>query len=254
MPDIFPLELKILNKELAEEFHISSLDTLSFISPVPLVFLVNESGISLIAQNGNESTEVKVDFVEGALAWRRLHGGGRQSEAVAKACFGKLREPIIFDATAGLARDSFILASFGAKVHLFERHPIVRLLIKDGIRRALASNDPDIVKLVQENMILEEVPEISLYQGTVVPDTVYIDPMYPERKKSALVKKDMRIFHNLVGLDDDRENLLKSALALARAKVVMKLPKWADPLFPEKINAVVPTKNHRFVVYTGQHA
>jgi len=81
------------------------------------------------------------------------------------------------------------------------------------------------------------------------PDVVYLDPMYPHREKSALVKKEMRAFRQLVGEDLDADRLLPAALAAARQRVVVKRPDYAEPLAGPKPTLSIPTKNHRFDVY-----
>lgn len=189
---------------------------------------------------------VFVDFTGGTMAHRRQFGGGRKSEAVARACFGSMNAPVIFDATAGLGRDAFVNAYLGATVHLFERNPVVRLLLKNGLDRAMAADEAGIYR---ERMILEDARTVAAYAGEIVPDTVYLDPMYPERQKSALVKKEMRTFHELIGADEDREELLETARKLASRRVVMKNPKWAPILDERGRVAEVITKNHRFDIY-----
>lgn len=57
---------------------------------------------------------------------------------------------------------------------------------------------------------------------------VYLDPMYPHKQKSALVKKEMRIFQHLVGADLDADELLTPVLQLARKRVVVKRPDYAE--------------------------
>ncbi|MFO1350284.1 MAG: class I SAM-dependent methyltransferase [Gammaproteobacteria bacterium] len=39
------------------------------------------------------------------------------------------------------------------------------------------------------------------------PEVIYLDPMYPERSKAALVKKESRVLRELVGPDDDAARL-----------------------------------------------
>ncbi|HAD42901.1 MAG TPA: 16S rRNA (guanine(1516)-N(2))-methyltransferase, partial [Plesiomonas shigelloides] len=73
-----------------------------------------------------------VDFVGGTMAHRRRFGGGR-GEAVAKAVgIKKGYLPDVVDATAGLGRDAFVLASIGCRVRLLERHPVVAALLDGG--------------------------------------------------------------------------------------------------------------------------
>ena len=88
---------------------------LTFTDNLALVFFNDRVGLKDLS---NKAKPIFVDFLEGKLAHRRKFGGGRKSEAVARACFGDFKEPIIFDGTAGLGRDSFVLAYLGAKVHI----------------------------------------------------------------------------------------------------------------------------------------
>ena len=86
-------------------------------------------------------------------------------------------------------------------------------------------------------------------QSSKQADVVYLDPMYPHREKSALVKKDMRAFQTLVGSDTDADALLTPALALASKRVVVKRPDFAQPLAGVKPTMAIQTKKNRFDVY-----
>lgn len=192
---------------------------------------------------------VYVDFVSGVMAHRRKFGGGR-AEAVAKAVGVKGDElPSVIDATAGLGRDAFVLASVGCKVRLIERHPVVFLLLQDGLQRAYA--DADIGAMLQTNLQLLNVKHLSeLNPETNFADVVYLDPMYPHKQKSALVKKEMRLFQHLVGGDLDADQLLEPALNLARKRVVVKRPDYAEFLAQIPPHFSRQTKNHRFDIYS----
>ena len=80
-------------------------------------------------------------------------------------------------------------------------------------------------------------------------DVVYLDPMYPHREKSALVKKEMRVFQTLVGADLDADGLLAPAIALATKRVVVKRPDYAEDLDGVKPHSVIETKKNRFDLY-----
>lgn len=192
---------------------------------------------------------VYVDFVSGVMAHRRKFGGGR-AEAVAKAVGVKGDElPSVIDATAGLGRDAFVLASVGCKVRLIERHPVVFLLLQDGLQRAYA--DTEIGAMLQTNLQLLNVKHLSeLNPQTDFADVVYLDPMYPHKQKSALVKKEMRLFQHLVGGDLDADQLLEPALNLARKRVVVKRPDYAEFLAQIPPHFSRQTKNHRFDIYS----
>lgn len=189
-----------------------------------------------------------VDFVSGAMAHRRKFGGGR-SEAVAKAVgIKKGYIPSVVDATAGLGRDAFVLAALGCEVRMLERHPVVAALLDDGLQRGYA--DAEIGPWLKQRMSLIHASSIhALETISPQPDVVYLDPMYPHRQKSALVKKEMRVFQSLVGADNDADALLEPALALAKRRVVVKRPDYAEPLAGKVAEAAVTTKNHRFDIY-----
>lgn len=182
------------------------------------------------------------------MAHRRKFGGGR-GEAVAKAVgIKKDYLPDVVDATAGLGRDAFVLASIGCKVRMVERHPVVAALLEDGLKRAYL--DADIGEWMQERMTLIHASSAqALTEITPPPDVVYLDPMYPHKAKSALVKKEMRVFQSLVGADEDADALLEPAITLAKKRVVVKRPDYAEPLNNQLAHANVTTKNHRFDIY-----
>lgn len=192
---------------------------------------------------------IGVDFVSGVLAHRRRFGGGR-GEAVAKAVGIKGEYlPSVFDATAGLGRDAFVLAALGCQATMFERHPVVSALLADGLARAYT--DLEIGAWTQARLALTYASSLSaLVNYAEKPDVVYLDPMFPHRQKSALVKKEMRIFQSLVGSDDDADQLLLPARRLAKKRVVVKRPDYAPFLNNEKPTAAINTKNHRFDIYT----
>lgn len=219
-------------------------------SPLALVQTESDGEVRLELRKLDEPKlgAIFVDFVSGTMAHRRKFGGGR-GEAIAKAVGIKGNElPTVIDATAGLGRDAFVLAAIGCQVRLVERHPVVRLLLQDGLRRAYAN--PEIGEMLQQNLRLLDVSHINeLDPSQDFADVVYLDPMYPHKQKSALVKKEMRVFQHLVGADLDADNLLDPALNLAKKRVVVKRPDYAEFLAQKPPHFSRETKNHRFDVY-----
>lgn len=191
-----------------------------------------------------------VDFVGGAMAHRRKFGGGR-GEAVAKAVGIKGDYlPDVVDATAGLGRDAFVLASVGCRVRMLERNPVVAALLDDGLARGYA--DAEIGGWLQERLQLIHASSLTaLTDITPRPQVVYLDPMFPHKQKSALVKKEMRVFQSLVGPDLDADGLLEPARLLATKRVVVKRPDYAPPLANVATPNAVVTKGHRFDIYAG---
>ncbi|WP_036955860.1 class I SAM-dependent methyltransferase [Pseudoalteromonas sp. A2] len=208
----------------------------------------DDKGLSLYKTDEPKLGAINVDFVTGAVAHRRKFGGGK-GQSIAKAVgLNKGATPVVLDATAGLGRDGFVLASLGCKVILHERHPVVAALLYDGLQRAY--NDSEIGLWMQQNMsLIFGSSHTLLAQCDSVPDVVYLDPMFPHREKSALVKKEMRVFQELVGGDTDADDLLEFAYPLASKRVVVKRPDYAPFLNDKPPSMQIKTKKNRFDVY-----
>lgn len=205
---------------------------------------------------GDEHTyghPIRVDFVGGKAAHRRRFGGGR-GQLIARACgLAKGITPSIVDATAGLGRDAFVLASLGAPVLMLERVGAIAALLDDGLRRAQQSLDPDVIEIVARLQLAcgDSSQQLAALIAAQQFDAqvVHLDPMFPHREKSALVKKEMRLFQTLVGADDDAPQLLEAALDVATHRVVVKRPKNAAPIAGPLPNHVVEEKNSRYDIY-----
>ena len=214
----------------------------------PLALVLTSAHLELRKRDEPKLGGIFVDFVSGAMAHRRKFGGGR-GEAVAKAVGikgGYL--PDVVDATAGLGRDAFVLAALGCRVRMLERHPVVAALLEDGLQRGYA--DSEIGGWLRERLTLLHVTsQQALSDITPAPDVVYLDPMYPHRQKSAMVKKEMRVFQSLVGADEDADALLEPARRLAKKRIVVKRPDYAPPLAGVVTQSAVVTKSHRFDIY-----
>ena len=189
-----------------------------------------------------------MDFVSGASAHRRKFGGGK-GQSIAKAVgMNKGVTPSVLDATAGLGRDAFVLASLGATVTLLERHPVAHALLSDGLKRAAA--DEEIGTMIRQHMQL--APRGSLLDGYTPQqdiDVVYLDPMFPHRENSAKVKKEMRVFQSLVGADLDADGLLDKAWNIASKRVVVKRPDYAPDLAERAPNSRIESKKNRYDLY-----
>lgn len=213
-----------------------------------LALVLTEKQLELRKLDEPKLGAIVVNFTEGVMAHRRKFGGGR-GEAVAKAVgIKKSYVPTVIDATAGLGRDAFVLASIGCKVSLVERNPIVAALLEDGLARAY--QDPEIGEMMRNNLILLPVSSIlALNPESDAADVVYLDPMFPHKMKSALVKKEMRVFQHLVGADLDADQYFAPARQLAQKRVVVKRPDYAPFIAEQKPDFSQNTKNHRFDIY-----
>ncbi len=170
---------------------------------------------------------LKVDFIGGAIAHRFKFGGGR-NQALPKAIGMKSNKtPHVVDATAGLGRDAFLLASLGAKVTLIERSYQMHKLLQEGMQRAREHSEELGVIIDKMTLIYGDAKEIL---PTLKPEIVLIDPMHPERKQSALVKIELRQIREIVGTDEDASELMQIALKTASKRVVLKWPQKAKPM------------------------
>jgi 16S rRNA (guanine1516-N2)-methyltransferase len=180
------------------------------------------------------------DFTSGAVRHRLLYGGGR-GQALPRAIGMKGgKTPTVVDATAGLGGDAFLLASLGAAVTLIEVSPQIHQLLADAMERAREAGG-EVAEAVARMTLLHGDSREILPTLDPAPEVVLVDPMHPERKKSALVKQEMRLIREIVGDNPDAADLMRVALATATKRVVLKWPRLAAPM------AGLPAPSHRIV-------
>ena len=214
-----------------------------------MLLWVDRQGVSL-QLSGTDMQPTRVDFADPALLRRANEPGARKQELVRALGLSDPARVDVVDATAGWGRDSGVLAALGFRVLMLERHPVVAELLADGLARAHADPSPQ-VRALASNLNLRHGDAQRLLQDIdrSRPFVVLIDPMFPERTKSAAVRKQMQFFHQLVGPDEDTEALLDSALASGAARVVLKRPRKAPTVSARKPSAVISGKSTRFDIY-----
>jgi 16S rRNA (guanine1516-N2)-methyltransferase len=219
------------------------------------VFVLGSSGLALHTVGRDSGLSICADFHGPTVTYRRKQGGGR-GQMIAKAVGVRSGVyPHILDATAGLGGDAFVLASLGCRLTLLERVPAVRALLEDGLiqaRRFASEQALDLIPVLDRMTLIEadSLQYLRRISASDRPDVVYLDPMFPIRTKSALVKKEMRLFHSLVGPDSDADGLLEAALSCARYRVVVKRPRIAPSLSGRTPSHVLEGKSNRYDVYT----
>lgn len=195
----------------------------------------------------NEKSGVFVDFESQKLLHRIRDRAKGQSLSKAVG-LKKLKGLKIFDATAGFGKDAFFLASLGCEVRLLERDPIIFKLLEDGFSRARRSSIRSVVESI-ERMSLSEGDFLKTNFKNGVWDTVYLDPMFPKARKSALVKKDMQALQTLLSDDNSASQMLEHAKRFAKNRVVVKRGK-SSPLLSEHDPDIQYTgSSNRFDVY-----
>lgn len=170
---------------------------------------------------------LKCSFIEGPILHRLKYGKGRGQNLAKAVGFKFNKNRTIIDATAGLGYDAFILASLGANVTLIERSEKIYDLLKAAISEAKLYGG-EISKIVNRmNLLFGDSKDIL---PNIAPEVILIDTMYKDRKKSALVKNDMRLVREVVGSDSDHVELINVALNNASKRVVIKQPRYAETI------------------------
>lgn len=188
--------------------------------PVPSgdVYLqADEDGLALV-ENGRI---LRGDFTK---MLSRIVPNNLNRELLVKAC--RLKDvqecPTAVDATAGLGEDSFLLAAAGFYVRLYERNPVISLLLSDALRRGL--ENPKLAPVVSR-MKLCMGDSIAMLPGlTPPPDIVVLDPMFPGRQKSGLIKKKFQLLQQLESPCSEEEELLHAAVSCGPQRIVIKRP------------------------------
>ncbi len=247
-PDLFPV-LRQKAEDLAELLQVKIVSVSECHNYNPLL-LYTEKGLQIQLKHDSSTQDtatLSVNFLSEAISYRRQHGGGIK-QALARAVGIKPGfRPTVIDATAGLGRDSFLLASLGSRVTMIERSPLLAALLGDGIARAIHARSLPFP--VKEMLSLLQGNAATLMQNIPTAHTIYLDPMYPHSRKSALNKLEMRLIRTLVGDDTDAEDLFSVALNHALNRVVVKRPKTAPLLSSFPPSHVIKMKNSRFDVY-----
>ncbi len=186
-----------------------------------------------------------IDFFQGK-SHQRVHFSQGRKHPLARAVGLKGQNtPQIIDTTAGMGTDAYFLSSLGCPVLMIERHPIIAALLEDGLQRLYEVQPKTTLSLLNADArdYLVTLP------AEQYPEVIYLDPMFPERPKSALVKKDMQILKDIMGEDVDADDLLLVALQHCTQRIVVKRPQYAPSLGVQQPDFSIKTRRHRYDVY-----
>lgn len=146
------------------------------------------------------------------------------AQAVGKKSFS------IVDATTGWAQDSLALFRMGYQLTCIERSPVMAVLIEDGFQRLALKDWVQKRQLTPPKLLVGNAIEL-LANLPYKPDCIYLDPMFPQkRKQSAATRKSMAILRDILGDDLDSRALFDAAWAATAKRVVVKSPDYAEPL------------------------
>lgn len=154
--------------------------------------------------------------------------------------------PTVLDATAGLGEDSFILAAAGFTVDLYERNPVIHALLRDALERA--AQLPELAPIVSRMTLHHEDSVAAMASLETPPDVILLDPMFPERQKSALVKKKLQMIQKLETPCDDEKTMLFTAAKVSPRKLIVKRPPKGPYLADIKPDYSIAGKAVRFDV------
>ncbi len=202
-------------KKLAEKLNSKIITDNNSESNLLLQF--DEDGLSLVSGN----MKLHQDFTK---IIRRIKQSNLEKELLihASKIKGKKQDLVALDATAGMGEDSMLLSAYGFKVNLYEKNPIIVELLKDAIERA--KQIPELKEIASRMNVYEEDSIIAMQNLDYEPDVILLDPMFPERTKSALIKKKFQILHQIETPCTNEKELLDSAIKAKPKKIVIKRP------------------------------
>ena len=204
-----------------------------------LTLRLDGSGLALISG----SQALQGDFTR---MLPRLKGNALSGELLVRAAKIKDAEhPLTaVDATAGLGEDSFLLAAAGFHVKMYEHNPVIFELLWDAHRRALSN--PELAPIMERMELFHGNSIDAMAQLETSPDVILLDPMFPERQKSALVKKKLQMIQKLEFPCVDEKDLLLTAMAANPKKLVIKRPPKGPHLAGIKPDYSITGKAVRF--------
>ncbi len=216
------------------------------VEPPEFLLCLSSDGLDLRLNATDAPGAVRADFVS-ARVQQRLH----QSDLLARAVgLPRLKAPSVIDATAGLGRDGWALAQRGCAVVMIERSVFIHALLEDALLRA--HHTPSTAAACARVTLHLGEATTYLDDPTQPADVIYLDPMFPDRRKTALVKKEMRLFQHLLGHDEDAGKVLRLARERARYRVVVKRPLHGEALDDEPPTFQLTARSTRFDIYVNR--
>lgn len=213
----------------------------------PFLLACTAQGLELRQVGADAPGPLRIDFGGGRMR-QRIRTSGIRSPLPRALGLKPGHRPVVVDATAGLGQDGFLLATLGCRVTLVERALPLYLLLDEALQRALA--DPAIAETAGRVTLIHADAATWLEKASPV-EALYLDPMYPARRRHALSGKGMQMLQRLVGKDEDAGVLLSVARRSCSGRVVVKRPMRAGPLAGQTPDFSVKGGKTRFDVYLG---
>ena len=236
--DLLP---KIL-EELQQKYSLKCFDS---VNPDYPIYLTYEKQVLGLQSQDLKQNAISIDFCSGQNLYLEQKGIDRK-QILAKAIGVSKGVNVIWDITSGLLKDSFFFRCLGLEVFCFEQNPYIFELQIDALKRSLkfCAGSP-----ANQLKIHHKAAEEALQRPQQIPDAIYLDPMFPEKPKTASSKKEMQLFKILFEATSEEcvVRLIEASLKVARRRVVLKRPSFAPSIGQPQIH--FQGKSVRYDVY-----
>ncbi len=211
-----------------------------------LILRLDNEGLCLV----NEDQILRADFTK---MLPRIKAGRVNSELLVRASKikGEDKPLMAVDATAGLGEDSLLLAASGFHVTMYEHNAVIYELLKNAIDRA--TEIPELAEAVSRMTVYNEDSVNGMTEMAIIPDVVLLDPMFPERQKSALVKKKLQMIQKLEMPCIEERTLLITAMRTKPKKLIVKRPPKGPYLADIKPDYSIEGKAVRFDCFVSPY-
>lgn len=206
---------------------------------------VDEKGLSLMGYGlsyGGDFTQML----------NRLSKGRLGQEMLVHIAKTKNPKPKAADCTAGMGEDAILLAAAGYEVTMFEQNPVIAALLKDALSRA--ADHVQLQEIVARMHLIEGNSIELLKEQATSFDLVYLDPMFPARKKSGLIQKKLQLIQKLEQPCTDEAALMEAAMAVHPSKIIVKRPLKGPNLAGRKPSYTSKGKAIRYDCYFGDRS
>lgn len=230
------------NSENSEAILLAEKLNTDILTEIPkdcLSVVFDESGVSLT----KAGLTMQADF---SHMTERIRQGRLQQEMLVKAAkFKGLEGPFYgIDATAGLGEDGMILAATGINMTLYEYNPVIAELLRDALRRA--AENSALSEAVSRMKVVEGDSIKAMEEYSQPLDLILLDPMFPKREKTGLIKKKFQLLQQLEQPCSNEEDMLNAAISCKPRKILIKRPQKGPWLGNRKPDYIIEGKAIRY--------
>lgn len=212
-------------------------------------FLTRENQVLTCKSNLDPNFKLSINFLNPRLQWRLNTINKKQAFAKSLGLHKQFKNPYVIDATAGLGRDALSMIKLGCVVKMLEHSALVSKLLDNALYLAQQNTKNYFINF--KNLSLTHIDSCSYLRSlkdTEKPDIIYLDPMFPERTKSAKVKKDMVMLQKIAS-SGCSHTLFTLAQEKAKHRIIVKRPSNAPHLIGQKPDIIYKGKSIRYDVY-----